>query len=307
MSKDGLNKYFCKIIVTVLLIILSFLMILSLINSSLTILYIFLTVIIVLILLVYIFISRYLDIFRKCLSENALEITAYFIMILFIMLFFFNIFPPQQIVVEPQKFVEKIPAGDSLVKSFSIRYIDGTDKTLSINIDDTIKDWINVAHSDITNSEKARIIDFSITIPPHTPSGEYRGSIIINTAQTNKTIAAIPVLLIVQPGAQFQASIGDIPGKVNISDWFKVKINIKNTGDSPVYGIRIRQDKSNNIGLDLPEIEDGKIIDLPSKGAEFSTELWVKANATDWQTMQFDISSNNAGNQTLIAKINVVG
>ncbi len=214
--------------------------------------------------------------FRKYMSENAIMITIAFLAILFSLLFILYFFSPQQIILEPREFVEKIPAGDYLVKSFSIKYMDRSGETISISITEPINNWIIIAPADFEiESGQTRNINFFISIPSQTALGEYGGSIRI---KTNSTISEIPVSLVVAPRAQFQTTI-DVPPKINKSDYFKVKINIKNIGDSPVNGIEIRLYKNNITGFDLSELEEKKItdllIDLPSKNDEFSTELFI--------------------------------
>ncbi len=253
----------------------------------------------------------YLSRIRDCLSENGIWLSLTFIIILFLLLEIFFIYPPQQIVVEPQKYEETIPAGGSLVKTFSIKYLGISNETISVNITKPFENWINISRDFKIDSEQTKIINFSIKVPLGTSSGEYRGAIKIN--QTNNTIAEIPISLIVQPQAQFQVTT-ETPAGVNISDWFKIKVTLKNIGDSPVYGIKIRVNESDTTGLNLSEIKDEKIIDLLPKTVEYPTDWWTKINKTewpelkangDWPTIRFDINSTNAQNQTLITKIKV--
>ena len=189
------------------------------------------------------------------LSNNAFRILLIVLVLLFLILVsFHNIFSWQKIIVEPQEFKEKIPAGDSLIREIAIKNSGISDIIISIK-PKSIEDLISIVENNLSiNSEESKNINIFINIPLHTLLGEHRGSIEI--IYENNTIKKIPILLVVQPQAQFQATI-DAPDKINKTDYFKVKINIKNIGESPLHGIRI---KLNTSGLNLTEIEKKRLL-----------------------------------------------
>lgn len=205
-----------------------------------------------------------------------------------------------QIFVEPQTFETKISAGELQSGAISIKNLGFSNKNISIRSE--YINWIIIDSKDITiYPEQSNIINFSINVPLDTTLGEYRG--IINISYENFTIKEIPVKLTVLPRAQFQ-SIVNAPEKINKTDNFNVKINIKNMGESPVYGIKIRMN-GNITELFLSQVEKEKYIDLLPKNAEFTTNWWFEANLTGWKIIAFDINSTNAGNQTIITKVKV--
>lgn len=240
---------------------------------------------------------------RERILENAFET----LMIIFISLFLLlvslhNILSPPLIDVEPQIFEMKTPAGDSLIGAISITNRGVSDINISIKIE-SVENWMKIALNNLKiNSEQTRNVNFSMYIPPQISVGEYRGTIKI--IYKNKSIVDRPILLVVQPQSQFQVTV-TAPDKVNKTDNFYVKINIINTGDSPVHGINIRLNESKTKALKLNEVESEKIINLLPNNANFSTDWWFEANETGWQTIQFDINSNNARNQTIITIVKV--
>lgn len=303
------TKWWCMLI-PIFILLLLFITVYILISSDLNtfnIIFLFLTIVGILIVVCHLVqnnkLRTSLSKTINLLSENSLGITITGSIILVFLLLILYIHSPPQIFVKPQKIEAIVPAGDSIIRAISIGNMGSSDKNVSINLTESIENWVNLAQKDfIINSEQIKNVNFSINIPLQTPLGDYRGA--IKVIYKNNTVTEIPILLTVQPQAQFQATIS-VPNRVNKTDYFKVKINIKNIGESPIYGIKIKINKNNTTGLNLSEVEEEKNIGLLSKNVEFSTELWIKANETDWQTLTIDIKSNNAGNQTIITKIKV--
>lgn len=303
------TKWKWCMLIPIFILLLLFISVYILISSDLnnfSIIFLFLTIVGILIVVCHLVQNKKLRTSlsetTNLLSENSLGITITTLIILvFLLLGILYIFSPPQIFVEPQKIEAIIPAGDSIIRAISIENIGSSDKNVSINLTESIENWVNIAQKDfIINSAQIKNVNFSINIPLQTPFGDYRGAIKI--IYKNNTITEIPILLTVQPQAQFQATI-NVPERVNRTDYFKVKINIKNIGESPVYGIKIKINKNNTTGLNLSEVEEETIIGLLPKNVEFSTEWWIKANETGWQTLHIGINSSNAGNQTIITKI----
>ncbi len=243
---------------------------------------------------------------RNHLVENALGITltGLFISIILLMVIYFH--PPQLIAIEPKRIDALIPAGDSISRTISIKNLGSSDTNISIKTEFS-GNWINIPNNftPIT-SRQTEYINFSINIPLQTPLGGYKGAIKIYKNDTaDLPIYEIPISLDVQPQAQFQATI-DAPDEVNKTDYFKLKVDIKNVGASPVNGVNLSLNISKAPALDLDE-DKNKTISLIPNGTELSREWWINVtNITDsWQTVQVNITSSNAGDQTVTAKINL--
>ncbi|MCZ7380631.1 MAG: hypothetical protein O8C64_03525 [Candidatus Methanoperedens sp.] len=247
--------------------------------------------------------TKMLEKFRKFLWKNAfVALLAIFILLFLLLVGIHNIISPPLLYVEPQKYEEKISAGDSLIRTISITNRGIFEKKILIKID-SIENWVNLSRKELMiNSEQTENVNFSVNIPLQMRVGEYRGDIEI--IYENNTVREIPISLIVQPPAQFQATI-DAPEKVNKTDYFKIKITIKNIGESPVYGINIRLKESSITDINLSKVEKEKTIDFLSKNTEFTTEWRFEANKIGWHSIQFDINSNNARNQTIITEVKV--
>ncbi len=244
--------------------------------------------------------------FRNLIYENSVGILITGLIIsLFILWVIYNN-PPAQIFIEPQKFEEMIPAGDSINKAISIKNLGSSDTNISIKTEFS-NNWINIPNNFMPiTSRQTNYVNFSINIPLQTQLGEYKGVIKIyknNTADL--PIYAIPVLLDVQPQAQFQATV-DAPDEVNKTDYFKVKVYIKNVGAPPIDGVNLSLNISKAPALDIDE-DKNETIGLIPKDTELSREWWIKVkNLTGCcQTVQVNINSNNAGNQTINTKINL--
>src|SRR5574341_38619 len=112
------------------------------------------------------------------LLENSVGVTITGLIISVFLLGFFYFHPPSQIIVEPQKFEVIIPAGDSIIRSISIKNIDGSEKNISVCLPKLIENWIIIANKDFTiNAGQTKNINFSINIPLQTSLGDYREAI----------------------------------------------------------------------------------------------------------------------------------
>jgi len=243
---------------------------------------------------------------NNCLEENALGITITGLSILIILHAGMYFHSPQLITVEPKEIDVVIPAGDSTSRAISIKNLGSTDVNLSIRTEFT-DDWINVLNNFTTiTSRRTKYVNFFINIPLQTSLGEYKGVIKIYKNDTaDLPTYEIPILLDVQPQAQFQASI-DAPENVNKTNYFKVKVDVKNVGASPVDGVNLFLDISKAPALYLNE-DKNVTIGLIPKDIVISREWWIQVeNLTGCcQTVQVNINSNNAGNQTINTKINL--
>jgi hypothetical protein len=243
---------------------------------------------------------------NKLLSKHLLGIIITGLIILGLLLVALNFHPLPQIVtfVEPKKIDATIPAGDLQAGAILIKNLGSYPENVNVSFNN--ESWINMQEEDFNfsiDSGQIRIINYHIQVPLNASVGNYTKIIQINNS--NNDIAEIPVLINVLPPAQFQATI-DAPEDINGTGYFKVELYIENVGDSPVYGVNLSLNTSPELYPDSEE-EKNKTISLITIGANLSREWWINVTnlTVGWQTVQVNINSSNAGNQTVTTKINI--
>ena len=244
---------------------------------------------------------------RQLISDRGFILVSILSLFLFLFLYILYISQPLQIILDPIQLETKIPAGEISVKSLSIKYMG--DGNISLNCPKS--DYWNFTCKDHEKLEynEMKVLRFKLIINVHSNAtpGEYRSE--INLIQNTKIIKDIPILITILPKAQYHVDINEI-SKVNLSDWFKLRVTITNTGESPVYGVNIiiNKSESNSSSFNFSEAGQNMTSDLLVKNAQFVTDWWIGTNNsinTSWEPVQFNITSANAGNQTVVTMIKI--
>lgn len=250
---------------------------------------------------------------KQLISNNGFRFISIISLLILLFLYILYLSQPSQIVLDPIQIEAKIPAGETSAKFLSIKYMGVSEENISLNF--TESNYWNFTYkkySEQIKYDEIKLSRFELMINVHanaTP-GEYRSE--INFIQNDKIIEDIPILITILPKAQYHVDVNDITN-VNLSDWFKLRVTITNTGESPVYGINIAINKSesNSSIFNFSEAEQNMTTDLLVKDAQFVTDWWIGTNNrnspinTSWQPVRFNITTANAGNQTPVTMIKI--